>query len=235
MKIKLLAVIVIAAVGYAAYNVHNRSASKEQNGVDRHGVHQLSTTEATSQWVVVNKKRPIKPLDYKPFDLTKFSGPTRGNITEDESQISYVTAETLNKMFGEASKQGVSLFLQSGYRSYDFQNNLYEFYKGQAVQDLEAYSAQPGYSEHQTGLAVDIGGTTNPDCNVKACFASTPESKWLAENAHKYGYIIRYPEGKQKVTGYEHEPWHLRFVGIYLATNMKSKGIATLEEYFKLQ
>jgi len=136
-------------------------------------------------------------------------------------------------MVAAAKQAGITLNLQSGYRSYNFQVTLYNRYvqqQGQAVADTQ--SARPGYSEHQTGFAADLGGTSQPSCNVEACFGDTPEGKWLAAHASEYGFIIRYPADRDSTTGYVYEPWHVRYVGTELAAEMRAKGVATLEDFF---
>lgn len=196
---------------------------------------QLSLTDPASPWAVVNKKRPLQPNTYVPADLIVAGMQLRSNITSDERQVRAPVAEALKKMSGAAKADGVALTLQSGYRSYNFQANLYGRYvsqQGQAAADTQ--SARAGYSEHQTGLAADLGGVTNPACNVEACFADTPEGKWMAAHAYRYGFNIRYPAGKTAVTGYTYEPWHLRYVGEKLAAEMQRQGIQTLEEFFGL-
>lgn len=122
--------------------------------------------------------------------------------------------------------------LSSGYRSYNYQTSLYSNYvknEGQTAADTQ--SARPGHSEHQTGLAADIEPASR-NCEVDQCFATTPEGKWLAANAYTYGFIIRYPADKVDVTGYEYEPWHIRYIGAPLATELHNQGIETLEEFF---
>jgi D-alanyl-D-alanine carboxypeptidase len=123
--------------------------------------------------------------------------------------------------------------LVSGYRSEGSQKSLHEAYvrqSGAAAADL--YSARAGYSEHQTGLAVDIGRSDHK-CELDACFGTTPEGQWVAQNAYKYGFIVRYKEGAQAVTGYIAEPWHIRYVGKDLAKALFDSGQA-LEEFFDL-
>ena len=130
----------------------------------------------------------------------------------------------LSKMQADASALGLSLKLISGFRTYSYQAGLYNRYvqkDGQAKADT--YSARPGHSEHQTGLAFDVG-------QLKDSFGDTPSGKWLAQNCHLYGFIIRYPEGKSHITGYKYEPWHIRYLGIDVATKVKESGL-TLEEY----
>jgi D-alanyl-D-alanine carboxypeptidase len=102
---------------------------------------------------------------------------------------------------------------------------------GQAEADRT--SARPGYSEHQTGLAFDVE-VSGGKCHLEKCLGETPDGKWVAANAYKYGFIVRYPEGKENVTGYDYEPWHLRYVGTDLASEMHTKSVQTLEEFFNI-
>ena len=130
----------------------------------------------------------------------------------------------LQEMFNAAKTDGLNLFVKSGFRSFSTQKSLYNNYvkrDGKAAADR--YSARPGYSEHQTGLAFDINKSNSS-------FAGTPEANWLAENCYKYGFIIRYPEGKEAITGYIYEPWHIRYLGIETATAVYESGLC-LEEY----
>ena len=124
-----------------------------------------------------------------------------------------------------AEKSGIDLFVVSGYRSYADQQRIYRNYcadKGQETADT--VSARPGHSEHQTGLAIDVN-------SLYASFAYTTEGRWLAENAWRYGFIIRYPKGLQGVTGYAYEPWHVRYLGKELAEDVYNSGLC-LEDYF---
>lgn len=128
------------------------------------------------------------------------------------------------EMQADAKRDGISLSVCSGYRSYSYQSQLYNGYvarDGKAKADT--YSARPGHSEHQTGLAADINYAGD-------WFNSTPEAKWLAENCHKYGFIIRYPYGKDDITGYKYEGWHIRYLGKETAKLVHDSGL-TLEEY----
>jgi len=195
---------------------------------------QYSLDDPDSIWIVVNKRRPLNPKTYAP-KLVQPNLQLRSNITTVERQVQPVTATALDKLSAAAKTDGITLTLESGYRSYDFQVNLYNHYvsvQGQAVADSQ--SARPGYSEHQTGLAADLGGITKPACNVEDCFKDTPEGQWIAANAYKFGFVIRYPEGKQDVTGYIYEPWHLRYVGVDLSEEMHRVSAATMEEFFNL-
>ncbi|UJS27382.1 M15 family metallopeptidase [Macrococcoides canis] len=137
----------------------------------------------------------------------------------------------LNQMIKDAKKDKQSLVVRSGYRSYQMQDKLYKAYKAQDA-NADAYSARPGHSEHQTGLAFDIGSVESAR-DFTISFGDTTEGEWLAQNAHKYGFIIRYPEGKTHITGYQYEPWHVRYVGTKIAQEIFNKKI-TLEEYLGL-
>ena len=142
-----------------------------------------------------------------------------------------VTAHA-NEMFAAAKAEGYNMWNQSGFRSYDTQKRLYNNYvsrSGKAAADT--YSARPGHSEHQTGLAFDVCATDRPCINSN--FDNTAEAAWLSQNAYKYGFILRYPSGKSGVTGYKYESWHFRYVGVDLATKLYNGGNwITLEEYF---
>ena len=128
------------------------------------------------------------------------------------------------KMQADAQNLGVDLFVLSGFRSYQTQNSLYTRYCEADGKELaDTYSARPGHSEHQSGLAIDVN-------SVMQAFADTKEGRWLKENCFKYGFILRYPEEKQSVTGYCYEPWHIRYVGVELATAITESGLC-LEEY----
>ena len=137
------------------------------------------------------------------------------------------TRNAFNKMQADAKALGLNLWLSSGFRSYNDQKSIYNNYvarDGQAAADT--YSARPGYSEHQTGLAFDLN-------TISDAFADTPEGKWVAENCQKYGLILRYPKGKDSITGYKYESWHLRYLGGDLPSKLYNNGDwITLEEYF---
>lgn len=122
-------------------------------------------------------------------------------------------------------EEGLTLTVCSGYRSYSYQKKLYNNYvdrDGQTAADR--YSARPGHSEHQTGLAIDVNRASSK-------FTGTPEQIWLAANCYKYGFIIRYPEGKESITGYKYESWHVRYLGKDLAKKVYDSGLC-LEEYY---
>lgn len=194
---------------------------------------QYSLTDPTSIWVIVNKRRPLSPKSYSPDDLRvpRVSQRVPGN---ESMKLRDEAATAVEAMFAAAAKEQLELEISSGYRSYSFQVSLYGSYvksQGQPVADTQ--SARPGFSEHQTGLAVDIQ-PSDGRCHLETCFQDTPEGKWVAANAYKYGFIMRYTPTKQSVTGYTYEPWHFRYVGRALATEMHTQKSETLEEFFNV-
>jgi D-alanyl-D-alanine carboxypeptidase len=127
-----------------------------------------------------------------------------------------------------------TLVLNSGYRSFSEQESLYQrVANAQGSSVAEQLTARAGFSEHQTGLAADVSAL-GQGCEILVCFGQTDAGLWLSQNVHKFGFIIRYPEGKDPITGYQYEPWHLRYVGMALAVELSEKGIQTLEEFWKL-
>lgn len=192
----------------------------------------LSITDPSSIWIIANKPRILQPKDYAPTDLISPNVPLRGASTSEEMKLRKETADALSTMVDAAKKQGVNLKLASGYRSYNTQISIYNNevkQYGKAVADTQ--SARPGHSEHQTGLAADMQDI-NGKCVVADCFKDLPEGKWLAEHAWEYGFIIRYPAGKESITGYRYEPWHIRYIGVELAQEMHKTAVQTLEEFF---
>lgn len=192
-----------------------------------------SLTDPASRWVVTNKLRPLDPKTYKP-QLAVPDVKLKRNASADSMHVSRLMAPALEALFKAAAGAGNPLMLSSGYRSYDYQVTVYNSEVkayGQAKADEE--SARPGYSEHQTGLAADVA-PADGTCDLQQCFGTTAAGKWLAAHAYQYGFVIRYPEGKQSVTGYEYEPWHIRYVGSDLAAEMHKQGVTTLEEFFGL-
>lgn len=136
----------------------------------------------------------------------------------------------LRKLHAAGKRAGYSFYLYSGYRSYDTQATVYDDWvrrDGRAFADT--HSARPGFSEHQTGFVADV--YAEGYCQG-ACFGDTAPGRWLRNHAHKYGFIIRYQQGMQSVVGYTYEPWHIRYVGVPVATDMKRQGSKSLEQYF---
>jgi D-alanyl-D-alanine carboxypeptidase len=128
-----------------------------------------------------------------------------------------------------------TLVVISGYRSFSEQEALYQrTIENQGLDVAEQLVARAGFSEHQTGLAADVSAM-GQGCEISVCFGQTEAGIWLIRNAHRFGLIVRYPEDKETITGYQYEPWHLRFVGLELASEMKERGTQTLEEFWNLE
>ncbi|MBP8691939.1 MAG: M15 family metallopeptidase [Sedimentibacter sp.] len=181
--------------------------------------------------VIVNKKRHL-PENYVPKDLVPLTDVPTVLSNPEVNQLRKVAYEALKDLFTAAKEEGYELHARSGYRSYYTQASLYASYVENYGKDAaDKYSAKPGQSEHQTGLSMDI---TCEAVNFKldTTFGDTEEGKWVAENAHRYGFIIRYPKGKEEITGYAYEPWHIRYLGVDLAEKVYESGL-TLEEYFQ--
>lgn len=181
--------------------------------------------------VIVNKKRHL-PENYVPEDLVPLTDVPTVLSNPEVNQLRKVAYEALKDLFTAAKEEGYELHARSGYRSYYTQASLYASYVENYGKDAaDKYSAKPGQSEHQTGLSMDI---TCEAVNFKldTTFGDTEEGKWVAENANRYGFIIRYPKGKEEITGYAYEPWHIRYLGVDLAEKVYESGL-TLEEYFQ--
>ncbi len=244
MKKPLVFLIIVAVVfvgwfvwrhqANAPTNTKGSQQSTGSTAMQSFNKKQYSVDDPTSIWVVVNKHRSLQPASYVPADLEVPNVPIRLSKTDDEMKMRKVAGDALEKLFAGAEKQGLHLQISSGYRSYTFQTNLYNHYvavQGKTVADSQ--SARPGHSEHQTGLAVDVEPTSRK-CEVEECFGTTPEGEWLAAHAYEFGFVIRYPQNMQNITGYIYEPWHIRYIGIAAATEMRKENVATLEQFFGL-
>jgi len=179
--------------------------------------------------VLVNKQFAL-PDKYAPSDLVYPDVPFTFKEKTEKRKMRKEAAEALAKMFAAAKEDKISLAGVSAYRSNATQKTLFNNYvKKDGEEKAKMYSAVPGHSEHETGLAIDVSGIDGK-CAAQDCFGGTKEAEWLAKNAAEHGFIIRYPKGKESITGYQYEPWHLRYVGTAISKEIASKGI-TLEEY----
>ncbi len=186
-----------------------------------------SLSDPDSLWVVVNKRRPLEPVDYRPSDLETIPGMPSGATMRAEA------ARALGELHAAAVAAGAPFTVSTAFREYSLQRELYEGYvDGQGTAAADRFSARPGFSEHQTGLAADINNGT---CDLQACFGETAPGQFVADHAWEYGFVIRYPENRQDITGYIYEPWHLRYVGRELAAELRLTGAPTLEEFFGLE
>lgn len=177
-------------------------------------------TTDTRVTAVINKKHTNEPLEYQPTDLISI-----GN----GQQLRKEAAEAMALMQAAATAAGAGLTMGSGFRTYATQKSLYDGYVAKdGQQAADRYSARPGHSEHQTGLVMDF-------TPIDDVFKNSAQYKWLMDNAHKYGFVLRYPADKEAITGYMSEPWHWRYIGVTVATDMKAKQVTTLEEYFNIR
>lgn len=188
-------------------------------------------TNETDIAVVVNKERGL-PDSYEPTDLTEPNVDFSFSGKADKRMLRKEAAQALEKLFKQASADGIKLYGVSGYRSRATQVSVYNNnVKTQGQAEADKVSARPGFSEHQTGLAIDVS-SQSAKFGLEEVFGATKEGKWLAEHAHETGFIIRYPKGKEDITGYSYEPWHIRYVGVDIA-KVVYENRWTLEEYFQ--
>ena len=177
-------------------------------------------TNPSSITAVLNKKHCFSPIDWAPTDLVTIKG----------YPLRHEAASQLQALMNAAQAEGLQIDISSAYRSYADQQSTYRYWVNangsQAAADT--ISARPGYSEHQTGLVVDLKVGS---CYLE-CFGSTAQYTWLTQHAADYGFIRRYPDGMTSITGYSPESWHWRYVGVAVAKDMKAKGVETMEKYF---
>ncbi|MZQ84927.1 D-alanyl-D-alanine carboxypeptidase family protein [Paenibacillus sp. 5J-6] len=180
--------------------------------------------------VLVNKQFSL-PSSYEPTDLVYPDIPFTFAEKNEKRKMRTVAAEAIEKLVAGAKKDGINLAGVSAYRSYATQKALFQRYVlKDGEEKAKTYSAVPGTSEHETGLAIDVSGSDGK-CAAEDCFGGTKEANWLEKHAQEYGFIIRYPKGKEKITGYQYEPWHIRYVGADTAKDMVAKKV-TMEEYY---
>lgn len=230
-KIVLLIIAVVLAAGVYFVFFKNDDAQPVENTQSSNGQSapaNLSNEEASrytidnqsSIYFIVNKKRAL-PSSFVPENL----------VTVGKEQLRSDTSTAVNGLLSSAKKSGINLYVISGYRSFAEQTKTYNGYvKADGRAKADTYSARPGHSEHQTGLAVDVG---TGSCDLQKCFGETKGGKWLAEHAAEFGFIIRYQDGKDNLTGYQYEPWHIRYVGTELADKLSKSG-QTMEQFFGL-
>ena len=175
-------------------------------------------------YTLVNKYNYLNE-NFIPKDLVTITG----IYARDKAQLVKIAYDNFVKMADNARKENLTIKVTTGYRSYNFQSTLYNNYvKADGVKNADTYSARPGYSEHQLGYSADLTNDKNVSFNS---FEKTDEFKWLQDNAHKYGFILRYPKNKEYITGYMFESWHYRYVGVDIATYIYENNI-TYEEYY---
>ncbi|PGD65287.1 M15 family metallopeptidase [Bacillus wiedmannii] len=212
------------------HETSENSINKEKNSKQNGTSNKIASSFASVQ-AVVNKEYGL-PEDYMPEDLVVPNVPFSFSGTVEKSHLRKEAAEALEKLFLLAKQDGIQLNAVSGFRSYEYQKGLYaNNVKKKGQEHTDRFSAKPGHSEHQTGLTMDVS-SKSANNELELTFANTKEGKWLKENAHRAGFIIRYPKGKEGITGYAYEPWHIRYVGDIAESIYKKK--LTLEEYMNL-
>lgn len=186
-------------------------------GLDHEFYTNMENTDMSDGYLIICNKYHTLKSDYVP-NLVSLNGYGGGYLEKE-------AAKHFKEMADAAKGEGIKVYNISGYRSYNTQKSLYNSYVSRdGKSKADTYSARAGTSEHQTGLATDIN-------SVSTSFETTQTYKWLSKNAYKYGFILRYPKGKEYITGYMYEPWHYRYVGVNVAKIIYEKNI-TYEEYY---
>lgn len=214
---------------YIAYEKENPTLTLEQIityvniGLDNpYYTNTKAADNLNTNLLLVNKYNYLTE-DYVPSNLENIST----TYARSGMQLVKEAKEAFETLSENAKKDGMNVIAMSSYRSYDYQVNLYNNYVAQDGKEAaDKYSARPGYSEHQTGLAVDVYNLDLPYTS----FEETEEFTWMQENAYKYGFILRFPKDKVDITGYQYESWHYRYVGKKVAKEIKDNNL-TLEEY----
>ena len=190
----------------------------------------VSYKDISAMTVLVNKQNHL-PEGYVPPDLVEVQIPFTFADKSEKRMLREEAALHLQELFAAAKENGVILYGVSGYRSYQTQKWIFAYNIGRFGSEEEAnqISARPGESEHQSGLAMDVS-SQSVNYGLFESFGDTKEYEWLKDNAHLYGYIIRYPQGKEHITEYTYEPWHLRYVGVELAKELYENDFS-YEEY----
>ena len=215
---------------YYSYQINHKKLSSTQvikdvnMNLDKKEYEESNPAKGENTDLVFVNKYYYLSSSYIPNNLESIS------IEYAKSNMRLVSSakNAFEEMAKQAKIEGLNIIAMSTYRSYDYQVNLYNRYvKKDGKEKADTYSARPGYSEHQTGLAVDVYNGIEDYSN----FENTQEFIWMSNNAHKYGFILRYPKGKENETKYQYESWHYRYVGVEVATYVKEQNI-TLEEYY---
>lgn len=181
------------------------------------------TTYTNKDYILVNKYLYLKS-NYIPNNLEKIDN----KYAKNGMKLVKSAKDMFEKMYYDAKKDGYSIRIVSSYRNYNYQKNLYNNYlKKEGKEKADTYSARPGFSEHQTGLCIDID---DKKYSYEE-FNKSKSYKWMIDNSYKYGFIERYPKGKEKITGYTYEPWHYRYVGTDIAKFIHDNNI-TFDEYY---
>lgn len=229
-------------IGDSSSSTKDSNEGQVDNGLTLESIFFNQVQEVNGRYVIQNPENTMAlvnkqfglPSTFLPNDLVRpkvsFSF---GDLKIEKSLMRQEAASALEKMFSEALNNGVELFAVSGYRSYEYQSGLFQAeIKRVGLEKAKEAVAYPGQSEHQTGLTMDIS-SRSVGLELTQSFGASKEGNWLAENAHRFGFILRYPQGKEAITGYQYEAWHFRYVGVKAATIINNHNW-TLEEYFNI-
>ena len=216
---------------YINYFQNNKSLSSKEivtnvnSNLDYTFYKDYNMTDTSKDTLMIVNKHYKLDSNYVPANLVTIE-PTYGYQFEIRQDV----YEAFKNMYNAAKSDGISMFIVSPYRSYKLQNSIYNNYVAiDGINKADTYSARPGFSEHQSGLAVDLAPKAYMDLDT---FVTSPSYNWMIENSYKYGFILRYPQNKEYITGYMYEPWHYRYVGVEAATIIKNEDL-TFEEYYE--
>ena len=214
--------------GTEGYDYDNIVALVNVNAIYDHYENTSKTDRDKNEAMLVNKYTELG-IDYAPDDLVSIEWKYRFGMENDKKYIRSVVYDAFLEMWNAAKEEDIYLLVDSGYRSAESQEEIYKYYENmKGTKFADSIAARAGYSEHQTGLALDI---YSKECSSASKFKDSNSYKWLIENAYKYGFILRYPDGKKELTGYEYESWHYRYVGKDLAKKVYESGL-TYDEYY---
>ncbi|MFF2876086.1 D-alanyl-D-alanine carboxypeptidase family protein [Gottfriedia sp. NPDC057991] len=215
----------------SSYNSQNFKIRQIDSNINK--AKAIKTVSQPTAISVLVDKEYFLPKNYVPKDLVYPNVSFIFKEKIEKRKMRKEAARALERLFAGAKKDKIYLSGVSAYRSYKTQKAIFNRYvKVDGYTNARKYSAIPGSSEHQTGLAIDVSSSTGK-CAATSCFSNTKEAKWLENKSTIYGFIIRYPKGKESITGYKYEPWHIRYVGVAIAKEIKKRNI-TLEEYLKV-
>ncbi len=258
-KLFIVFIIVACAAGLVLYKHQNgktnfdspsTTITAKSTNIDSETIHPVQITlpgsapinailenynEPSSSWVLVSKTNPLTNQSYVPSSLTVPAVKTRTDKTIAEQSLRSDIEPAIKALFGAANTAGHDIMVASGYRSFEQQQIYYSNYSrlyGETA--ANKFSARPGQSEHQTGLAFDISLSSRA-CYLEVCFGETDAGKWLAAHSYEYGFILRYPADKTEITQYQYEPWHFRYVGQDLARALHESGLTLDEAYPYMQ
>lgn len=200
----------------------NEIIKRVNSGIDKKWYEDVELTDLSKGNLMIINKLHYVDKNFEPENLVSMAGYGNGSLVKD-AHDAYV------KMYDAAKQDGMNLYVSTSYRDYNFQSTLYWNYVNEDGQEnADTYSARPGYSEHHSGLAVDLGTAANHSITQ---FRNYPEYNWMKENCYKYGFIQRYTDANQYITGYQPEEWHYRYVGEDVAKYIYENNL-TFEEYY---